>query len=63
MCFASVTGGPFTTTGLDPSPAATRTGRPTEFELVRRDERLHNLEHVLALGVRGFRYEYDFGDG
>jgi hypothetical protein len=34
-----------------------------EFELARRDERLHNLEHVLALGVRGFRYEYDFGDG
>jgi hypothetical protein len=34
-----------------------------EFGLVRRDERLHNLEHVLALGGRSFRYEYDFGDG
>jgi hypothetical protein len=34
-----------------------------EFGLARRDERLHNLEHVLALGVRSFRYEYDFGDG
>ena len=27
------------------------------------DERLHNLEHVLALGARSFQYEYDFGDG
>lgn len=34
-----------------------------DFGLVRRDERLHNLEHLLALGVRSFRYEYDFGDG
>lgn len=34
-----------------------------EFGLARRDERLHNLEYVLAIGVRSFRYEYDFGDG
>jgi len=34
-----------------------------EFGFARRDERLHNLEHLLALGIRGFRYEYDFGDG
>jgi hypothetical protein len=34
-----------------------------EFGFARRDERLHNLEHLLVLGVRSFRYEYDFGDG
>ncbi len=28
-----------------------------------RNERRHNLEHVLSLGVRSFYYEYDFGDG
>ncbi len=33
-----------------------------EFGFARRDERLHNLEYLLALGVRSFRYEYDFGD-
>jgi hypothetical protein len=33
-----------------------------EFGFARRDERLHNLQYLLVLGVCSFRYEYDFGD-
>lgn len=38
-------------------------GKPDpELGSATRDERLHNFEQVLALGVRSFQYEYDFGD-